>query len=218
MIPLARVPVWTNWRRRRFLRRFREELDAYFAEVRYEAFPFRVVESDRAVELRRELEGDLQRCRRVVQAADTVSPLRLAPGEEAGEVIRVNVIAEAFRLHRHNLRKQDLIDVLDATEAAYRADRMGAWGRTLNPLYWVDMGLGFVEVVPFLPLGLARMNWRRAARSRGGRVVRVILRAGILVVLVLAVVRLAGLQDAALDAFARAYDVARRLPARLLGS
>lgn len=218
MIPLSRIPVWTYWHRRRFLRRFRKDLETYFGEVSYEAFPFRVVENERAAALRKDLEGELKRCRSVVRAAGHVSPLRLAPGDQEGEVVRVNVITEAFRLHRHNLRKQDLLDVLDAADQAYRAGRRAAWIRTLNPLYWLDMGLSVVEVLPFLTLRLVGVDWRRVARSRGGGVVRVALRAVVLVGLVLAVLQLAGLRQWALESAVRVYHVARGIPGHLLGS
>lgn len=218
LIPLRRVPVWTNWSRSRFLRRFRDRVDAYFRAVRYEAFPFRVIENDLAASLRKELEGDLKRCRIVVGATERVSPLRLAPGDREGEVVRINVITEAFQLHRYSLRREDLLAVLDAARQAYDDDRRGAWVRTANPLYWLDMALGVVEVLPFLPLGWVRLDWRRAARSRPGRAVRLLLRAGALAGLAMVIIRVAGFQRAALDAARRAYDVAAHLPSRFLGS
>jgi hypothetical protein len=218
LIPLRRIPVWTNWRRSRFLRRFRDRMDAYFRAVRYEAFPFRVVENDLAASLRRDLEGDLKRCRILVGATERVSPLRLTPGDQEGEVVRVNLITEAFQLHRCNLRGEDLLGVLDAARQAYDGDRRAAWVRTVNPLYWLDMALGTIEILPFLPLAWARLDWRRAARSRPGRAVRLLIRAGALAALLVVVIRVAGLQRAALGAMWRVYHEAVHLPARLLRS
>jgi hypothetical protein len=218
LIPLRRIPVWTNRRRSRFLRRFRDRIDAYFREVRYEAFPFRVVENELAASLRGDLEGELKRCRIIVGAAERVSPLRLAPGDQEGDVVRINMITEAFQLHRYNLRREDLLEVLDAARQAYDDDRGAAWVRTANPLYWLGMALGVVEVLPFLPLGWVRLDWRRAARSRPGRALRFLLRAGALAALVVVVLHVAGLQRAALDAVGRVYREAVRLPSRFLGS
>jgi len=217
LIPLRRIPVWTNWSRSRFLRRFRDGIDAYFRAVRYEAFPFRVIETDMAASLRRQLEGDLMRCRIAVAATERVSPLRLAPGDKEGQVVRINVITEAFQLHRYNLRREDLLEVLDAARQAYDDDRRAAWVRTANPLYWLGMALDVVEVLPFLPLGWLRLDWRRAARSRPGRAVRLLVRAGALAGLAVVIIRVAGLQRVVLDAAWRVYHGAARIPSRFPG-
>jgi hypothetical protein len=150
----------------------------------------------------------------VVGAAD-VSALRLVPGDAEGEVVRVNVIAEAFRLHRHGIGREELLDVLDRALDVYRRDRASAWVRTLNPLYWVDMGLSLLEVLPFLPLIPLRRDWRRAARSRGGRTLRLLLRVGVLAGLAVGVVRVVGFEQAT-TAVTRLYAAAVGLAAKVL--
>lgn len=218
MIPLRRVPIWTNRRRSRFLRHFRDGIDAYFRDVRYEAFPFRIVESGPTVALRRALESDLERCRLAVSATERVSALRLAPGDREGEVVRVNLITEAFGLHRFDLRQEDLMEVLDAACRAYDDDRTAAWVRTANPLYWLDMALSIAEVLPFLPLAWVHLDWRRAARSPLGRGVRVLLRAAVIAGLVVGILWVTGLEGAALDTAEHLVHQAMGLSAPLRGS
>lgn len=218
LIPLKRIPIWTNWRRRRYLDQFQSRVEGYFAAVRYEAFPFRVVENEEAASLRRTLEPELSRCRAIVHAAGKVPLVRLAPGEREGQVVRVNLITEAFELYRYNLGREDLLDVLERARAVYGSDGAAAWLRTLNPLYWLEMFLSVMEMVPFLLLRVLRLRWRDAAASLPGRLVRLVVRAATLVVLALCAIRAAGLQQEALDAAGRLYRIVAEIPARFMGS
>ena len=203
------VPVWLNGSRLRFLRRFREELARYFDSVTYEAFPFRVVETDDARGLRESLEPRLRRCRRMVGATGRVSLLRLAPGERAGDVERVNLIDAAFHLNRYNLGKGDVLEALDQAVRAYEEDRSASWLRTFNPLFWLDLTLNYVEQVPFLPLRLFGVKPSRAASTSAGHLIRVLVRLVALLGLALLVVRLSGWHD---GAAARLRDLLARLP------
>jgi len=200
MLPLDRIPLWSNWERRRLLSRVRSDLDAYFAALTYEAFPFRVVESDEARRIRENSSGSMRRCRRIVRASGQVSLVRLAPGERAGDVERVDLLEVVFELDRHNLRKEDVFQALDAATQAYERGARAAWLRTFNPLYWLSMGLDVVEVAPFFPLRLLGIEPGRVADSAPGTVVRVLLRSVALATVVVVGIVALGLQEPLLQA------------------
>lgn len=205
MLPENRIPVWTHWRRRHFLNRFRGGLQAYFDAVTYEAFPFRIIETEKAKADRSLLEPDLERCRATLRAAG-IRLARSVPEGHQGGMKRINLVTEAFALDQYSLRRDDLLAVCDAGIRAYDAGRTAAWVRTLNPLYWLDMVLSVVEVLPFLPLRAFGRNPVEVAMSARGRAVRVLLRgaalAGLLILLVVGL----GFQERVLvlgeDAFA----------------
>lgn len=181
MLRHDRIPVWLHRKRVRFLRGFLADLEAYYASVGFQAFPFRVVETPAAAELRARLEPRLLRCRRTVAAAGASSLLRLAPGEAAGTMERVNVIDAAFQLDRYNLGKDEVLDAIRQALSVYEADGTRAWVRTLNPFYWLDLGLHFVEQLPFQPLRILGVRPAAAARTPTGFALRVAVRLAALV-------------------------------------
>lgn len=216
MLPLSRVPVWTLAQRRRFLRGFRAELEAYFSQVTYEAFPFRVVEGPEAVNHRRALEAAVPRCRKIVSAADEVPALRTGSGSTPGEVVQVHLVDALFALDRYDLTREDLFRFLDAVERAHRAQAGAAWRRTLNPLYWLDLALEVLEVVPFLPLRILGRDPARAARSTTGTWLRLLVRGGVLAALLVAGVVAAGKQGEVLALAERLFSVISDTPVRFL--
>ena len=190
MLDIHHIPIWTNRRRIRFLARFRAELRAYFDEVSHQAFPYRLVETERAGELRASLEERNERCRQVVRAAGIRSLTRVAPGERTGEVVRVDLLRVVFELARYNLAVDEVLSVLEGAEARYRAARGRTWLRTFNPLYWIDMLLGVVEIGALLPVRLVGREPREVARSPAGITLRYLVRVGALVLLAWVAVRL----------------------------
>ncbi len=200
MLPLERIPGWSNWRRRRFLSRVRSDLDAYFAALTYEAFPFRVVEGEEARRIREASTESMSRCRGIVRATGQVSLVRLAPGERPGDVRRVDLLKVVFELDRYHLRKEDVFQALTAAARAYERGAAAAWLRTFNPLYWLSMGLDAIELVPFLPLRLLGVEPGRVADSTFGRVFRVLLRSVALATVVVVGIVALGLQEPLLQA------------------
>jgi hypothetical protein len=172
MLPLHRIPVWTLAERRRFLGSFRQDLERYFAVVTYEAFPFRVVESEEAIQLRRSLEARSPRCSRILAAAELAPLVRQGSGAGLGEVTRVNLVDAAFQLDRFDLTRKDLLRLFDAAEVMHAHEVRSAWLRLANPFYWLDMGLSVVEVLPFLSLRPVGKDPGRAALTPAGAVVR----------------------------------------------
>lgn len=209
--------MWTLRRRVRFLRAFRTDLDAYFAEVSYQAFPFRVVENDAARRLRADLEARSRRCRAVLRAVGEVGAIRFVPGERPGEVVRVELVVAAFELDRFSLGADDLRGVLDAGVRAYEAAGPGAWIRTFNPVYWLEMALSVLEVVPFLPWRFMGRDAAGAAASPAGRALRVLIRAGSLSALVVVTIRGLGVEAQALDFGDRIFRAISGIPWRWLG-
>lgn len=201
--------MWSHWARLRFLQRFREDVDAYLGAVRYEAFPFRVVESDEATRLRAAIEPRQARARAIVLALKGPSPRRLAPGETPGAMVEIGLVRDLFDLHRHSIRPEELQDLLAEVERHYAAGRGAAWRRTLNPFYWLDMVLSVAEVLPFLPLRLVGQSPGRAARTTVGRTVRWWVRLVVLLVGVYWGLRGVGLLD---DAHHVSDGVLTRVP------
>ena len=180
LLPRRRVPIWVNWKRRRLLTSFRDDLERYFECLEYEAFPFQARETDEARELRAELEGVLGQVVRVVRVSGGPSLHRQAPGEAEGSVVRIDVLEAVFELERYNVPPEEVLGILEEAREAYEADRHRAWLRTLNPLYWTDRLMSWVEGLPFYFLARAGVSPSRAARSLPGRALRTGLRLGVL--------------------------------------
>lgn len=209
MLPLHRIPWWSNWSRRRFLIRVRSTLESYFSAVTYEAFPFRVVESDEARRIREGLEASLSHCRGIVHASGAVPLVRYAPGERAGDFEPVDLLSVVFELGHYSLRKEDVFEALDAAIRAYEDGRAAAMVRTVNPLYWLGMGLFLVEMLPFLLMRPFGVSPGRVASSTPGRIVRLLVRGAALAALVVLVVMALGAGD---DLRALGRGLLRRWP------
>jgi len=184
--------------------------------VTYEAFPFRVVEGPDALGFRRALEERCPRCREIVSAAPSVPALRGASGSAPGEVTQVHLVDALFALDRYDLTREELLRFFDAVEKAHAVEVGSAWRRTLNPLYWLDMGLAVLEVVPFLPLRLLGRDPARAARSTTGTWLRLLIRGGAVAALVVAGVVASGKEAEALSFAERVFSVISETPIRFL--
>lgn len=180
VLPLHRLPIWLNWHRRRVLTSYRARYAEYVERVRYEAFPFRTVEDDRARELRSDLEEESGRVARMTSAAGVPGRERWVPGRSTGSVERVDLVEAAFTPDEHNVNGSDVLDVLDDAIGRYRRGRWGAWLRTFNPLYWLGTLLDAAEIVPFVALRRLGVDGRAAAASVPGRIFRTGLRAAVL--------------------------------------
>ncbi|MFQ5535874.1 MAG: hypothetical protein ACE5GJ_00345 [Gemmatimonadota bacterium] len=176
MLAWNRIPYWSHRRRLALLRRFRRDLQRYRSDLEFYAFPFRSMEGEEAREIRTALEPLLPRVRRVIETTGQVHIRRIAPGGQVGAVKEVNVVTEAFHLDEYHLTLDDLVRVLDEAIAVYQRGSARALLRTLNPLFWVEVLLSAVEVIPFLPLALVGVNPARAAHSRAGMWVRHLVR------------------------------------------
>ena len=172
-------------------------LTRYFASLGYDAFPFRIVESPDSVALRSEIEPELDRGIGIIQATARVPLMRLVPTESTGRVAQVNLLSVVFDLDRHSLDRKQVFETFDAALEVYRADTRRALVRTVNPLYWLDMTLALVEVLPFMALRRLGVDPGRAARSAGGVALRVVVRLAVLAAIVLALLTALGLRGEA---------------------
>ena len=163
MKPYDRVTILRNRHRARDLRIFRARVQGYFEQLAYETENQPADwESLRAA--RAEINRMLPRVIQIVQAADLggwAPPSGRNPAGRAVEILQ-NIFSPQYAQGAH----EEILDVMDLAVGVYDANRLAAFGRTINPLHYVMAALGLVGGLPRRALVAIGLLNPRAARIR----------------------------------------------------
>lgn len=162
MIPHHRLTIIRNWQRSRELREFRALVEDYFARLEPDSAG-EPMDWEGAQVARSAINRMLPRILQVVRAAglDGLASAHLTtdPGPALG---RVDVLQRIFSPRFGDGAEQELLDLLDMAQGVYDSGRVEALIRTVNPIHYVGVALGFIGRTPRRLLGA--LGWRRAAQ------------------------------------------------------
>jgi hypothetical protein len=163
MKPYDRLTIVRNRHRARYLRIFRNRVQAYFEQLEYDAdglpVDWAAIRAARA-EINRMLPWVVQ----IVEAADLGATSAASLHNPANRA--VEIINDIFSIRYEQGTYQEILDVIDMAVGVYDATRFSALTRTFNPFHYLTTALGFVVTLPrrgLVAMGLLRP---RAAQIR----------------------------------------------------
>ena len=143
MIRYDKLTILRNRTRVRYLARFREAVEAYFDRTAYMTDEHQVDwEGTRAA--RATINRMLPRVVEIVTAAG----LGAGPAGAGPRNRGVGALRHIFDARDPGRTEEEILDLIDMTVGVYQANQLSAWWRTLNPLHYTGVVLGFVLGLP----------------------------------------------------------------------
>lgn len=165
-----RITFLRNRVRARDLRRFRDQVEAYFEQAAYDVDDL-PVDWEGARAARSQINRMLPRVMQIVRAAGLgASPETTDPGPQVGEP---EVLRKIFSTRYADGGFQEVLDFIDMALGVYDANVYGALARTVNPYHYAATLLGFVAGIPRRVLGAIGLRRRRPPRMASSDVARV---------------------------------------------
>lgn len=158
MIPYDKLTIVRNRHRARDLTRFRYVVELYFEKSEF-VTDEQQIDWEGARAARARINRMLPRVIQIVNAAGFGSDYANQGTRHAG----VDAIRNIFDARDPVRAEEEILDLLDMAIGVYQATRFNAWWRTVNPLHYTGVALGFVLGLPrkgltamgFLGTGLA---------------------------------------------------------------
>ena len=164
MKPHDQLTFIRNRHRARELRLFRELVETYFVRSERDVNDVQM-DWEGAQAARSRINQMLPRVMQIVRAAGVGGSLRGAMTTDPGPSLgRVEVLLRIFSTGYGDGLEQEILDVIDMALGVYEGDRFMALARTVNPLHYAAMILGFLARAPrrfFTSIGL----WSRSRSS-----------------------------------------------------
>lgn len=91
-----------------------------------------------------------------------------------GREYNINIITNIFRLDELQIPVDMPDGFVQQAIGVYTADHAGAWGRTLNPFWWLGKLITWIAHAPFFLLGAAGFDSEKAERSIIGKLVSLV--------------------------------------------
>ncbi|HXV85222.1 MAG TPA: hypothetical protein VD793_00910 [Gemmatimonadales bacterium] len=163
MQPYDRVTILRNRYRARDLRIFRARVQGYFELLAYES-ENQPADWEALRAARAEINQLLPRVIQIVKAADLGGWAPASGNNPAGRAMEIlqNIFSPRYGAGTH----EEILDVIDMAVGVYDANRLAAFGRTINPLHYVLAALGFVAGLPRRALVAIGVLNPRALRIR----------------------------------------------------
>jgi hypothetical protein len=167
LIPRNKLTIIRNRQRARDLARFREVVERFFEKSEY-VTDEHLVDWEGARAARAQINRMLPRVIQIV----TASGLEYAPGTTQTGINALNSIFDS----RDPVRaEEEILDLIDLAMGAYQADHYSAMWRTVNPVHYVGVALGFVLGLPrkgLVSIGLAGRTPATPPLLQAGQVTR----------------------------------------------
>lgn len=159
MIPHHRLTILRNWQRSRELREFRGLVEDYYARLERDSAG-EPMDWEGAQVARSAINRMLPRILQVVRSAgldgSSAAHLTTDPGLA---LARLDVLHRIFAPGPEEGAEQALFDLLDMAQGVYDSGRLESLIRTINPLHYAGVILGFIGRAPRRLL--ATLGWRR---------------------------------------------------------
>ncbi len=143
MIPYDKLTIIRNRHRARDLARFREVVELYFERTEYQTDEHQL-DWEGARAARAQINRMLPRVIEIVTAAG-LSARNAGTGPRNRGVDAIRNIFDARDAGR---AEEEILDLIDMAMGVYQANQFSAWWRTVNPLHYAGVALGFVLGLP----------------------------------------------------------------------
>jgi hypothetical protein len=190
------MTILQNLESTRTLVKFKRKAEVYFGNVDQGAFGLDTTESPTAKKMRSQLNVGLDKVKRTLSSVDVFPSIsqarRLAAGESEEDV---DLVENIFNLHRYQVSPQILVDHIERAIGIYRDDRINAWMRTLNPLFWLSILFDYAGRLPFFILGSLGFDRSKLEGGALGKFLKGCFRAALLLVLLTGILHYLGALD-----------------------
>lgn len=196
MYNYKKIPIWENTRRLDLLIRLRALVITYFRHAEKKWLETELIEDKTAGVTRVKINRILDEAHKIIEMAglNPSVPRSLAP-DVGGYVTCIDYVQDIFTLHRFHITPKNTLDFIDRAIGIYKNDRWRALIRTINPLFWLALGLDCLARLPFMLLGRLGFNQERAEESIPGKIVKGSLYVTIACALVLTALQSLGYVD-----------------------
>jgi hypothetical protein len=147
MKPHDQLTIFRNRYRARELRTFRDLVETYFVQSERDVNDV-PMDWDGAQATRSRINQMLPQIIRIVRAAGLGGSVTAPPTDAGPSLGRVELLQQIFSARYGHGLEQELFDLLDMALGVYEADLLPALGRTINPLHYAAIALGFLGRAP----------------------------------------------------------------------
>jgi len=129
-----------NRARTRFLTEFRELVEIYFINSRLNLMTGEYVEEPKATDARASINLIIKKAYEMIRLADvktySASNSVLSSARKGKSI---DIILNIFNLGRNEIPHEIALEYIDRAIHGYRSNRLSAFFRTINPLFWVSV-------------------------------------------------------------------------------
>ena len=198
----TKILPFENTRRLAKVMDFRNQVVEYFKDCELDGLE--LIEGDRAIQLRPEMNKSLDEVYDIVQAAGVSTQFLYDPPPiRRGFRGSIDVLQNIFHLANLEIEPSAVCDQLDRAIGIYERNRRPAKLRMINPFFYLARLLDFVAEIPFAIWGAMGFDRKKAEKSRTGRVFKIVFQSVIFLAALFEALDYLGLWDRIRDALGR---------------
>jgi len=133
------------------------------------------IESDRAREIRVEINRMINEIHSIINMSDINTMTYYTPPPAIGGYAHhIDLILNIFELQSYRIGENRILDYIDRAIGVYQNDFIPSILRTINPFYWIGIILDYIVSLPFILIGKAGFNQKKAEVSFLGKFLKII--------------------------------------------
>lgn len=172
----TKILPWENSRRLNRLAEFRALVIEYFNNSRVEWMVDERIEQPKAEEARVKINRMMDKIDDIILYAGVIPSVRYTPPPVVGGYTQnIDLVQNIFNLHGFHISPNNLLDFIDRAIGIYENNAGPAFRRAINPFFYVGLVFDLVARIPFVLIGRAGFNRRKAEESLVGRVIKGII-------------------------------------------
>ena len=171
-----KITIWENRRRVRLLTDFMGLIVTYFNNVEYLDYGLEVREKKEARRARSKINMTLDKAYSAIISTGIKPTMYYSPPPAVGGLAgNIDLMHNIFQLSRFQIDERTLLDFIERAIGIYENDRHNAFGRTINPLFWLGLILNYIVGLPFKAIGKLGFNQKKIESSTVGRIIKGVL-------------------------------------------
>jgi hypothetical protein len=184
-----RIPIWENKRRGKLLTKLHGLLITYYDQSHHPRGLTGRSEQLEAKKARFEINYILEECCQIVASTGVNSILTVTPPPAVGGYVKqVDVLTNFSILDDLTLRGLNPMDFVQRAIGVYEGDRVRAWIRTFNPIFWISQVFLWLISFPFHIIGIAGFDRQKAEDSLWGKLFKALAGFAVFVATILGMV------------------------------
>ena len=166
------LPLENNKRLEK-LAEFRDHVIEYFNNSRAEWMVDERIEQPKATEARVKINRMMDGVHDIIFYAGVNPSIRYTPPPAIGGYIQnIDLVQNIFNLHRFQIAPNNILDFIDRAIGIYESNARPAFLRAINPFFYLGIVFDLVARVPFVLIGRAGFNRKKAEDSLAGRLIK----------------------------------------------
>lgn len=190
-----KIPIWENLNRITYLKKFRQLINDYFLGAQYDYTGVRL--DSKAEKARPEINKMSLRVSKYILKAGISTEITHFPAPAiGGYVTRIDLIFNLFNLPDYDVLPIEVIDLIDKAIGVYEEDKLSAFFRSINPLFWLKKLLAKIALAPFSLLSLAGFESEKIRKSLIGKLLSLLFQLVALIASIVTILQILGYNDA----------------------